>query len=119
MINRFYPLELEIDRINALTLSWTIVHPIDEKSPLYNLKPDDYNNLRVEIIIYLKAFDEMFANTVVARTSYTYNEIVFGAKFKPMYHPSNQNNKTILDIDKLNEIENKALPETKILEGAS
>ena len=31
----FYVLPLEIERISFLALSWTIVHPIDENSPLY------------------------------------------------------------------------------------
>ena len=38
-MNRFYPLTLEFSKVNGLTLSWTLVHPIDERSPLYNLTP--------------------------------------------------------------------------------
>jgi inward rectifier potassium channel len=117
MVNRFFNLDLEISKINALTLSWTLVHPIDEKSPLYNLKYEEYINLRVEILVYLKAFDEMFANTVVARSSYTAKEIIFGARFKPMYHPSDNNQRTILDLNKLNEIETVALPELNAVTG--
>jgi inward rectifier potassium channel len=117
MVNRFFNLDLEISKINALTLSWTLVHPIDEKSPLYNLKYEEYINFRVEILVFLKAFDEMFANTVVARSSYTANEIIFGARFKPMYHPSENNQKTILDINKLNEIETVVLPELNAVAG--
>lgn len=115
MVNRFFPLDLEISKINALTLSWTIVHPIDEKSPLYNLQQEEYSNFRVEILIFVKAFDEMFANTVVARTSYTAGEIVFGAKFKPMYYPNDNNKKTVLDLNKINEIETMPLPEIKVI----
>jgi hypothetical protein len=114
MVNRFFPLDLQISKINALTLSWTIVHPIDEKSPLYGLRYEDYMNFKVEIIIFIKAFDEMFANTVVGRTSYTANEIIFGARFKPMYHPSDNNSKTILDLSKMNEVETVPLPEISV-----
>ncbi len=32
-VNRFYQLPLEYSTVNALTLNWTIVHPITEKSP--------------------------------------------------------------------------------------
>jgi len=44
----------------------------------------------------------MFSNTVVSRTSYTLNEIVLGAKFNPMYHKSEHENKTLLHVDKIN-----------------
>ena len=102
MVNRFYPLELEFSKVNALTLSWTIVHPITEESPLYKFKSDDYANVRGEVLVYLKAFDDMFSNTVAARSSYIFKEIKVGAKFLPMYHRNENGTKTVLDFDKLN-----------------
>ncbi len=101
MVNRFFPLELELSKINALTLSWTIVHPITESSPLYQLTPADYATLQGEVLVFVKAFDDMFSNTVVARSSYTFSEFIVGAKFIPMYHSNTGNNGTVLDFDKL------------------
>jgi hypothetical protein len=102
MVNRFFPLELEYSKVNALTLSWTIVHPITETSPLYNFTKEDFANTDGEVIVFVKAFDDMFSNTVVARTSYTFNELVYGAKFTPMHNKSDDGGKTILDLEKLN-----------------
>ena len=102
MVNKFFPLTLEFNTVTALTLSWTIVHPINDSSPLYNFTKEDFANTKGEVLVYLKAFDDMFANTVVARTSYIFSEVVFGAKFKPMYKSSEDKNKTILHLDKLN-----------------
>ena len=117
-INKFFPLSLEYKTVNTLTLSWTIVHPVTETSPLYNFTGDDYANTRGEIIVYLKAFDDMFSNTVVARTSYTFNEIIIGAKFNPMYHRSDTGDKTVLHLNKLNSFTqadlNHAVKEEKI-----
>ena len=109
MTNNFYSLELELDRINALTLSWTLVHPITENSPLYNFTAADFENIHGEILVFIKTFDDMFSNTVAIRTSYTFNEIVYGAKFEPMYARSTDNSKTILNLDKLNAFENVTL----------
>ncbi|MEO6253974.1 MAG: ion channel [Ferruginibacter sp.] len=100
--NRFFPLELEYSIVNALTLSWTIVHPITEDSPFYNFTKADFENLNGEIMVFVKAFDDMFSNTVVSRSSYTFKEIVVGAKFNPMYHRNEEANKTILDLEKVN-----------------
>ena len=108
--NNFFNLNLELKTINALTLSWTIVHPIDEESPLYSFKQDDFLNSKGEFLIYLKAFDDMFSNTVIARTSYTFEEIKYGVKFIPMFHRDNEKDTTVLDIDKLNLFENAAMP---------
>lgn len=101
LTNQFFPLKLEYNSVNSLTLSWTIVHPIDEESPFYNFTEDDFRNTQGEIIVFLKAFDDMFSNTVVGRSSYTMNELVIGAKFIPMFHRSDENGFTILDFDKL------------------
>ena len=105
MINRFYNLDLEISKINALALSWTIVHPIDEKSPLYNFNYTDMINAKIEALVFVKAFDEVFSNTVVQRFSYIASEIIWGARFKIMYHADNQKDRTILDLNKLNDYE--------------
>ena len=99
--SQFFPLELEYDKVNALTLSWTIVHPITESSPFYTFSQEDFANAKGEIIVYIKAFDDMFSNTVVTRSSFTFQELVIGAKFVMMYHRNNEKNKTILDLGKL------------------
>jgi inward rectifier potassium channel len=100
--SQFFPLELEYDKVNSLTLSWTIVHPINENSPFYTFSKEDFANAKGEIIVFVKAFDDMFSNTVVTRSSYTFKELVIGAKFVMMYHRNTENNKTVLDIGKLN-----------------
>jgi inward rectifier potassium channel len=114
--NEFYTLNVEIGKINALLLNWTIVHPINEDSPIYGMSLEELKEARAEVIVFLKAFDEGFANTVVARTSFTANEIIEGAKFKPMYERSPDGDATLLHIDKLNDYDKAKLPEVKLVE---
>ncbi len=101
-VNKFYTLDLELDKVNALTLSWTLVHPITESSPLFNLTQKDFENIEGEIIVFVRVFDDMYSTHVVKRTSYTFNEIIYSAKFLPMFSRSYDDSKTILQIDKLN-----------------
>lgn len=101
-VNKFYDLPLELAKVNTINLSWTLVHAIDDKSALFNLSLEDLKICRVEIIAFVKAFDETYSNTVVARTSYTADEISFGERFLPMYHRSDDGSTTVLDLDKLN-----------------
>jgi inward rectifier potassium channel len=100
--NRFYPMELEVSKVNAMSLSWTIVHPIDDKSPMFNLTEEDLKNYKAEVLIFVKGFDDTFSNQVVARCSYSTHEFVFGAKFRPMYFPSQHGRSTTIEMDKLN-----------------
>lgn len=107
--NKFYSLKLELDHINALSLSWTLVHPITEESPLFNFSEEDFKKAQGEILVFITTFDNMFSNTVAARTSYTFNEIVYGAKFVTMYNRSQDSSKTVLHLDKLNHYESVKL----------
>ena len=111
MANKFYSLDLEISKVNALALSWTIVHPLNENSPLYNLSQQDMLVSRCEIFVFVKAFDEVFSNTVMSRNSYIASEIVWGAKFRIMYHPSEDKRTTVLELDQLNDFEKIEIPE--------
>ena len=101
--NKFYALELELDTINALSLSWTLVHPITKESPLYHFTEDDFKKIHGEILVFITTFDDMFSNTVAARTSYTFDEVIYGAKFKTMYNRSKDGSRTILHLDQLNQ----------------
>jgi inward rectifier potassium channel len=44
----------------------------------------------------------MFSTTVASRTSFTFPEVVFGAKFEMMYAENESGTGTILNLDKLN-----------------
>ncbi len=106
MTNKFYILDLEMQRINSLTLSWTLVHPITENSPLYGFTEEDFRNMEGEILVFVKTFDDMFSTTVAATTSYTFEEFVYGAQFELMFSENADNTKTILQLDKLNSYSN-------------
>jgi inward rectifier potassium channel len=110
-VTKFYPVKLEISKVTSLALSWTIVHPINEESPLYGMSEDEVTMQKLELIVNIKAFDDHFSNTVQQRSSYTYRELVFGAKFLPMYERPESGSYTILELDKINAHERAPLPE--------
>jgi inward rectifier potassium channel len=107
---RFYQLSLERHRVDTLNMNWTVVHPIDEQSPLLNFTEEDLKTSDVELYVQINGFSPVFSATVMQNTSYTYKEIVWGAKFKPMYRESEDGNTTILELDKLNKFDRVALP---------
>ncbi|HEY0042127.1 MAG TPA: ion channel [Flavisolibacter sp.] len=106
---QFFQLPLERSRIDMFNMNWTVVHPISSDSPLLNFTKEDLDNSDAELMIQVTGFDSIFSNVVMARTSYTYREFVWGAKFKSMYHESEDGNTTILDLDKLNDFESIAI----------
>ena len=81
----FAELELERKTVLFLPLTWTVVHPIDERSPLFGKTAADLKRLQSEILVLIRAFDETFGQPVHSRFSYRYDEIVWGARFTPAF----------------------------------
>lgn len=96
----FIQLDLERSYVSLFPLSWTIVHPIDENSPLANYSQEQLRACNSEFLITLKAYDDSFAQEVHARDSYKGNECVWGGKFEPMFYVNNEG-ETVLEVDKL------------------
>jgi inward rectifier potassium channel len=100
---QFFNLDLERSHVDSLVLNWTVVHPIDEHSPFFNLSRREMEQLQPEISAYLTGFDEVYSSVVVSRASYALKDFKFGYKFLPMYFSRNQ--RTELDLSKLNLID--------------
>jgi inward rectifier potassium channel len=100
---RYYDLDLERTRVESLPMNWTVVHPIDAKSPLLGFSWEDMQGADVELYVLIRGFDDIYSNLVQSRTSYTFDEIVFNRKFVPMYRESKDGKTTILELHKLDE----------------
>ncbi len=98
-IRRYTTLPLERYKVSLLPLNWTIVHPIDQASPLYALSREDLLQSNTEIMIMIEGYDDTFAQNVHTTSSYSCHEIVWGVKFAPMYHA--EDGHTLLELDKL------------------
>jgi inward rectifier potassium channel len=105
----FLTLPLERDNVVFFPLSWTIVHPIDEHSPLADWDGEDLAECDAEFLVLLNGFDETFSQTVHTRSSYKSGEIVWGAKFVSMFNPPREDGVVSVDIRKLHEIERAVL----------
>ncbi|HXH70320.1 MAG TPA: ion channel [Pyrinomonadaceae bacterium] len=105
VIRSFDLLKLERERVSFLPLAWTLVHPIDESSPMFGLTEEDFEKSDVEILVLLSATDETFSQMVHTRTSYKLKEIKFDYKFSNLYNELKDDEPISIDIRKLSQIE--------------
>jgi inward rectifier potassium channel len=89
--------------VTFFPLAWTIVHPIDEASPLAGRTSVDLERTQAEILVLLTGIDETFEQSVHVRSSYRADEIVWRARFRSMFIPSAS--AVSVDIGRLHEIE--------------
>ncbi|MGE5655455.1 MAG: ion channel [Actinomycetota bacterium] len=80
-MRRFYDLQLIRSQTAIFALTWTVMHPIDESSPLYGLTPEDFISQEIEIVVTLTGLDETVSQTIHARHSFIPEEIVWDARF--------------------------------------
>ena len=99
-------LDLERSRVAFFPLSWTVVHPIREGSPLFGVTHDDLMACDAEFLVLLQGFDETFSQTVHVRTSYRAEEVVFGARFASMFDGEDEEKGEVsVDMRKLHDVE--------------
>ena len=107
---RFSVLSLERNRVALFPLSWTIVHPIEANSPLYGMREQDLAERGAEFLVLLTAADETFMQTVHARSSYRYDEIVWGARFSDIFAQDRAAHDLTVNISRIHAYERTALP---------
>jgi inward rectifier potassium channel len=104
-IRTFNLLSLERTRVTFFSLSWTIVHPIDETSPMRSLTAEELIASEAEFLILLSGTDETFFQTVTARGSYTANEIEWNHRFTNIFLPPTRKGVVRIDLARLDGIE--------------
>lgn len=72
---------MEIKEIKIMAASWTLVHPLDENSPLSPFTRKSLRTSEAELIVQIEGYDETYNQQVSTRTSYTCDEVLFDAKF--------------------------------------
>ncbi|MGB9458027.1 MAG: ion channel [Bryobacteraceae bacterium] len=99
-VRRYHQLTLERTSVMVLALTWTVVHPIDEHSPLHSKTAAELAELQAEIIILIKAYDDSFSQTVFSRYSYRHDEFLWGVRFAPAFHVDSAGD-MVLELHKL------------------
>jgi inward rectifier potassium channel len=100
---QFSQLTLERDFIIFMPLHWVVVHPITAASPLRGFTPSSLAAAEPEVVCLISAADETFAQTVHAKTSYDFADLVWGARFRDMY--LSDADRVTVDLNRLHDIE--------------
>ncbi len=104
LARRYQALPLERPSIYFMPLTWTLVHPIGSESPLATLSAAELAERQAEFLILIRAFDDTFSQTVHARHSYTWNELVWNARFLPAFDDEDGGHMR-LELDRLDAFE--------------
>ena len=116
-VRKYHELPLERARVVFFPLAWTIVHPIDEKSPMYGLTREDLLASDAEFLILLTGIDETFSQAVHARSSYRGDELIWAAKFSNLYIYDDDGHILGVNMERFHSFEPVDLPRAAALSG--
>jgi inward rectifier potassium channel len=100
---RFETLLTMRSRTPVFALTWTIMHRIDELSPLFGETAQSLAARRAEIVVVMRGLDETFAQTIHARGSYTPDEIVWDAKLVDIF-TRDESGRAVIDYTHFHDI---------------
>jgi inward rectifier potassium channel len=109
-MREFHELGLERRSVVFFPLTWTVVHPIDETSPLQGVTPEQLVAEDAEFLVLLQGTDETFAQRVHARSSYKPDEIVWHARFTDAFQLPGPDGMLAVDVGRLHEFERLVAP---------
>jgi inward rectifier potassium channel len=103
-MRRFYDLQLIRSQSPIFALTWTVMHAIDENSPLYKLTAKDLVEQQVEIVVTLTGLDETVSQTIHARHSFVASEVLWDMRFVDIISRTPEG-KRVVDYTRFHEVE--------------
>lgn len=99
----YFTLDLERDYLMLFPLNWTLVHPITEKSPLYQLTKEELAEREAEVVILVSGFDDSAKQMIYSKYSYISKDIHLDKKFVPAFSIAESGN-TVFNINEIDNI---------------
>lgn len=101
-ILRMHDLRLVRSKTPFFSMSWLVLHRIDETSPLYGKDKEGLEACGAQLAVLLSGVDETLNQTVHARAIYPGGSILFNRRFHDMISIGSKGER-IVDLDRIHE----------------
>lgn len=89
-IKKLHDIKLVRGDSPLISLTWSVMHVINDQSPLYGLTIEELQERRAMFIISIKGIDDTFAQTIHSKHYYQWQDIVFNRHFENMMTSENE-----------------------------
>ncbi len=103
-VRRFRSLKLEFDHLIRFPAVLTVRHPIDKKSPLYGMTPEDFRRQGIHIIASVMGVDTVIVAPVQSLSDYSFEQIEWNRRFVEIYDQNEEGQWTV-DYARIDETE--------------
>ena len=102
-MRRFYDMPLVRSQNPIFALTWLVMHPIDERSPMFGKSTEELLTGRAESLAILVGVDGTFSQTVHDRHAYALDDIIENARFADMIGMDPKGKRT-LDLGRIHDV---------------
>jgi len=89
-LRRIHDLKLLRDRHPVFTLSWSLMHVIDENSPLYGMSQEELATTEATLMLCIEGIDETTAQSMLARHQWSHREWRWNHRYIDLVHDDDQ-----------------------------
>ena len=100
---RMTDLKLARERSPAIARSWTVLHTIDEASPLFGCGTEQMAREDAELLVSVSGTDDTSYQPVFARHTYEHSAIKYGSRFVDILSETPDGD-LILDVSRFHDI---------------
>jgi inward rectifier potassium channel len=104
---RLQDLMVTRSRSPLFALSWTIMHRLDESSPLFGATSESLLDERAEIVVVISGVDDIFAQRIHARHVYSAADIIWDKEFVDVLSEA-PDGRRVLDYRKFHDVRDVA-----------
>ncbi len=102
-MRRFYDLNLTRSRTPSFVLTWTVMHAIDEQSPLYGISQESLQKAQATLSVSLSGIDETVNQTIHARYAYAAQDILENYRLVDIFSETPEGHREI-DYSKFHDV---------------
>ena len=104
-----HDLRLTRERNPVFALTWTLVHPIDESSPLHGRDAAQLAADQSRLVVSVTGHDETMAASVFTGREYSAEDLVFGGRFADILHTKSDGER-VVDMTRFHDVERASSP---------
>ncbi len=104
VFRRVHDLKLVRSRLPIFALTWTLMHPIDEESPLFNYDAERLAQDDIRLFLTVEARDDVLAASVYDMKDYAASDFAFGQRYAEAVSIDEQR-RTVADLSRISLLE--------------
>ncbi len=102
-MRRIYDLDLVRNHMPMLALTWLVIHPVNQNSPLAKLSQEALAEADFILVATMKGLDETVSQTIHSNHTYSFEDMKWNHRFVDLYRKDGSDDQAYIDLTLIHE----------------